>query len=383
MALLLSDGFDWISATADITQQWRNTDTTNITLDATGSPWSGKCIRMTDNAANSSGMDGLFQPLYQAISGSVIRVFFRIKTSASFAGSGVAGSVGSNFPNGGEALWKIQTLYESTSAAPCLSAGLNSSGFIVVMRAEDATSNARTACAIGAVAVNDGNWHAVEFEITVNGTTGAVKVWIDGVLDINSSSIDTDDLNAARPLSTLTTFALGMGKNNSTNTEVVWYDDVIVWDDSGSDFTGQFAPDMPRIETRLPNAAGDSTQFTPNTGTNVAAVDDPLSAAADDDTTYVESTTSGHVDLYNYQNYTIYPSSIKGVKVVTRARITTNGRGQIRAKAKAAATTGNGATREVWSTSYKYFHQVFGKQPDATDWNLADLDGAQFGFERL
>lgn len=382
MALLLCDGFDWISATADITQQWRNTDSTNITLNATGSPWSGKCIQMTDSAANSNGMDGLFQRLYQSISGSTIRVFMRIKTSSGFTGSGVAGSVGSNFPNGGEAIWKLQTLYEATSGAPSLSAGINSSGFVVVMRGEDATSNARTACAIGAVAINDGAWHAVEFEIVI-GTTGSVKVWIDGVLDINSTSLDTDDFNAARPLSSLTTFAIGMGKNNATNTEFVYFDDVIVWDDSGSDFTGSFASDVPRIETRIPNAAGDSTQFTPSASTNVSCVDDPLSAAADDDSTYVQSTTSGHVDLYNYQNYTIYPASIKGVKVVTRARITTDGRAQMRAKAKAGGTTGNGSTQEVWSTSYRYYHQVYGKQPDATDWNLIDLDGAQFGFERL
>jgi hypothetical protein len=382
MALLLSDGFDWISATADITQQWRSTNGTNITLNSTGNPWGGKCIQMTDSAPNSAGMDGIFEELYQPISGSVIRVFFRIKTSASFAGSGVAGTVGSNFPSGGESLWKLQTLYESTSGAPCLSAGLNSSGFIVVMRGEDATSNARTAAAIGAVAVNDANWHSVEFEITI-GATGSVKVWIDGTLDINSTSIDTDDFNAARGLSSLYLFGLGMGKNDATSSEFVYYDDVIVWDDSGTDFTGSFGSDVPRIETRIPNNAGDTTQFTASAGSNYQCVDDPLSAAADDDSTYVESTTSGHIDLYNYQNYTIYPSSIKGVKVATKARITTDGRAQMRVKAKAGGTSGNGSTHEVWATTYAYHYAVFGKQPDATAWNLIDLDGAQFGFERL
>lgn len=383
MALLLMEGFDWPSATADLAQQWRNTNSTNNTLNATGNAWGGKCLQLTDSSSSSVGMDGLFRELYQNPSGTVIRLFFRIKTSSAFAGSGVAGSVGSNFPSSGESLIKLQSNYEATSAAPCWSIGLNSSGFIVVMRGEDATSNARTACGIGAIAVNDANWHYVEVEVTFS-ATGSVKVWVDGTLDINSTSIDTDDFNAARGISNCTTIGLGMGKNDATASEFVYYDDVVVWDDSGSDFTGASGGaggENWRIQTLLPQSAGDSTQFTPSAGSNYAAVDDPFSAAADDNTTYVESSTSGHVDLYNYPNYSVYPSAIRAVKTVTRARTTGNGRAQIRAKCKQTSTA-NGATQEV-TAYFQDFHQVFGEQPDTTAWDLIDFSAAQFGFERL
>lgn len=384
MALLLMDGFDWISATADIAQQWRNTNASLHTLDATGNAFGGKCIQMTDSGTNSTGMDGIFRELYQTPSGTVLRLFFRIKTNSGFTGSGVAGTVGSNFPNGGEALVKLQSNLEATSNTACWSIGLNSSGFIVVMRGEPATSNARTACAIGAVAVNDAAWHRVEVEITFS-ATGSVKVWIDGTLDINSTSIDTDDFDAGRGIDKLTTIGLGMGKNNALNTDFVWFDDIVVWDDSGSDFTGASGGSGGanwRIQTLLPQSAGDSTQFTPSSGSNFAAVDDPFSSAADGDSTYVQSGTSGHVDLYNYPNYAVYPATIAAVKLVTRARSTGNGRAQMRAKAKVGANTANGATQEVVAY-YQDYHQPFGEQPDGSQWDLTDFSAAQFGFERL
>ena len=47
----------------------------------------------------------------------------------------------------------------------------------------------------------------------------------------------------------------------------------------------------------IPNAAGDETNLTPNTGANWAAVDE---ATSDDDITYVGATNASYLtDLYN------------------------------------------------------------------------------------
>lgn len=377
MALLFCDGFDWLSATADIAQQYRDGGSKS-SYQATNSFRSGKCVRFTGSNSNTSGMSGIFQELYAQPSGTTLRLFFRIRTSG---WTGNVSTLGSNFPTAGEALIKLQRLWEGTFG-PCFSIGLNSTGKLVVMRAVDTTQNGRPAVAIGTVTLNDGSWHRVELEVVFNSSTGTCKCWVDGSLDINTTGLNTDATATGRKTTELGTIGIGLGKNNAT-TDWTEFDDVIVWDDSGSDFTGAFSGADVRIDTILPNAAGDSAQFTPSSGTNVAAVDDPLSAAADDDSTYVESSTSGHIDLFNYQNYVTYPNTVYGVKVSTRARITTNGRGKLRAKAKVSTTTANGSTQQVWSTSYKYFHQVFGKQPSGSSWDRTSLGAAQFGYERV
>lgn len=383
MALIFCDGFDRYQNTADLaTWGWTNDDSTNITLDTTGSQWGGKALKFGDLAtAGVSTFPGISRPLSRKITGTVVRMAFWIKTAAAMSfSSGLTG---------GEALFSINRSRYDTAKAEAITAMINSSGAIDIYKFDTMSSNSRELISTGGtLAINDGNWHHFELEFTINTSTGSVKTWVDGVADYNVTGVDTTDAVNDADVTWLNTLKLSGGKRAPGVSDVVLFDDVIIWDDDTSDSENTMSGALPshthRIETKTPNS-DNSIQFTRSTGSDSFANVDDI-GPYNSDTDYNYSTTNNHIDLLGMATSSVFADAIYAVNVVAVARKTTgsNGIPKLRAKAKNVATTRTSGDRPIWQTSYKVMEFPMCKDPNGgAAWDNATLQTTLFGYERI
>lgn len=213
-----------------------------------------------------------------------------------------------------------------------------------------------------------GTYHYIEFKMTVHDTTGSATLKINGVEQFALTNIDTK-------VSTTTTSQGARFYGNST-LQAYTYDDIYICDTTGStnnDFLGSI-----RVDGILPDGAGDQTDWTPSAGANYAAVDEN---PQDDDTTYVEDSTSTNQDLYNYA---AMPSvdAIKGLQINTTVRETDVTNYTLKTLIKTGTTTSADSAQAIAGTSFETLVRVAELDPDTSAvWIEAGVNAAQFGVE--
>lgn len=382
MAVRLLESFDWAYSTASIADRgWSNDDATNITLQSSGGPSSGKkFIRFGGGMGSSSTVDfqGIGKTLHSRIVGNTIRMAFwiRITSGYSYPASLVAG----------EGLIKLDMYVTATGDAPNISVGMHSGGFLDVFRMETSSANGRTLVVTGTTDLRTGAWRHVELEIVVDPTAGSVKSWIDGVADINTTGVDTQDATGF-DLTYMARAKFGTGVRDPASGFDVDIADLVIWDDDTSDVTNKFSGALPshihRISCVLPSS-DDSVQFTRSTGAvNAQNVDDAFTAASDGDTTYNSSSTSGHLDHFNF-SFPVYADDVYSVQEVIECKIdsSSNTRARVRGSAKNVSTL-NSEDRFASIPSYKPVEFIFAKDPNTgADWTNTTLGNTKFGYGR-
>lgn len=364
MALLFSESFSGYTSVADMTLRgWTLTNSGFLAINATGSPWGDNCLEITSRS--TGGLPRLSKNFHAtAGSGTTVRMAFWLKTDVGFTSSGIESSSG------------YLVSLENATPNSWLDTCLSTEGFLLVSRTETARSASKDYSLISRTVVNDGNWHHVQVEFVISTTSGSAKLWIDGELQHSVSGIDTAD--GATNVNTYTRVTIAANRLSDT-AQKVNFKDVIVWDDLGSDFTGELTAGVHRIATLFPNGAGASTQFTPSTGSNHQNVDD---ASPDGDTTYNESSTAGHIDSFTFGNMPWSTDSIYAVVLANAARSTAN-TPSIRGKARISGTYYDGATINT-TTTYTGYEQVWEDSPSSgNDWTDSEIDGAEFGYEAV
>jgi len=213
-----------------------------------------------------------------------------------------------------------------------------------------------------------GPWRYIEVKVVCS-DTGSVIVRVDEGVKLTLSSVDTK----AGSNSYHTTFRFLGTSNNVLTTP--HFDDMYCCDGSGSannDFLGNT-----RVVAIRPDAAGDSTQLTPSAGANYECVDEEL---CDDDTTYVESLTVGHKDLYGTD--AALTGVILGVQVNTDCRETDASSFDLKTVCKSDTTEDADAGQAIGSTDYVTKTRVLEEDPHTSAaWVAADVNAAQFGLE--
>jgi hypothetical protein len=212
-------------------------------------------------------------------------------------------------------------------------------------------------------------WNYIEIKATVNNSISAddfiVRVNGDEMLNVTAGT-DTQY------------------QSSSGIRQVVFYglnriDDVYICDTTGSK-NNTFLGDT-RVSSLLPNAVGANSDFTPTDGTsdNYTMVDDATDH--DNDTTYVESSSVGDVDLYNFENISETPNTIDGVSVVSSMKKT--GAGARTAKIVCQSDGTNEESTEISpSTDYQYLPAIYEDDPaTGTAWTESGLNAAQFGIK--
>ena len=151
---------------------------------------------------------------------------------------------------------------------------------------------------VGTVDFVFGSWHYLEIKVKPAATGGILQVRLNNTQivsatgDVNNASVSPHSFHFATTL-------------DGHHTRI---DDLYICDTTGStnnDFLGSLV-----VETLMPGGAGDSTQFTPSTGSNFQNVDEVYT---DGDTTYNESSTVGHSDYYDVGNLSSLTGTVHGI----------------------------------------------------------------------
>lgn len=338
MALLGIEGFDNCDSAGDLAlkEGWTEAATTNTTF-TTGRDGAGRAIRLAN-----SGRDKFF-----AIPGSpnviVMGFAYNIVTSVGGINHDVCGvMVGANQD---------------------VTIQINTSNQFVLRRST-------TVLETGTYVLPSG-WHYLEFKIFIADSGGYCTIRVDGLQVEDFTGYDTK-FSTTDDISSVYLDNQGFGC-------VTEFDDFYVLDTTGSAPYNDFLGDC-RIETLFPDAAGDSTQFTPSAGSNFQNVDE--SPAPDDDTTYNESGTVGHKDLYNIGNLSEAYDTVFAVRPEIFARKTDVGTRTINSVLKSGTTESDGSAKALAETYAYHNGGIITADPDtAAAWGAAGVNAAQVGLE--
>jgi len=253
----------------------------------------------------------------------------------------------------------IFTLYDGSSKG--INLGINVDGTLSVYRDS-------TLLATSAMSLNLSTWYYIEIKVyTIDSATGTVDVRVNEADWINLTGIVTQ----AGPNPYHNSFRIG---NCNTNT---WYDDIYFLDGTGTinnDFLG------PRkVSVIRPNAAGDASQWTPDSGTNYDRVNE---VELDEDTSYVETGITTEKDLYNYDP-TVNLTEIDGIQIMTDVKVT-SGSMEFQTLTKSGSTEDSDSGGIIISTDYGTIFSVGELNPDTSlPWTPAEIDAAQFGIKAI
>ncbi len=216
--------------------------------------------------------------------------------------------------------------------------------------------------------LNLGQRYHIEMKVYTHSSAGTVGVRVDEENWISVTEEDTEC--GSNPYHN--SFRLGVSG--------AWisYDDVYFLDGTGTinnDFLG-----VQKVTVIRPDAAGDSSQWIPNSGVNYDRVNE---SELDEDNSYVETATTTDKDLYNYSSVGNL-SSITGIQILCSARVT-SGRMELQAVTKSGATEDTQSCMIlVLSEEYKTCSVVGELNPDTSlPWTPAEIDAAQFGVKAI
>jgi len=163
----------------------------------------------------------------------------------------------------------------------------------------------------------------------------------------------------------------------------VYIDDLYVCDETGAVNNTFLGP--VKVATLNPTDNGASSDFTgsdADSTDNYAHVYD--SAGQNDDVTYVESDTTDHIDLYDYDDMPADIGDIHGIDVVSVVKNDVMGGGTVRQGApivRSGGTNYQGDTYNVGSP-YVHKHHILEEDPDtSTAWDEAGVEAAEFGVK--
>lgn len=337
MTLLFMDGFDRYGATSELARNWDTVAASGITLLTSAGAFGGGAVKVDDD-------DRFFQ---HAIAGNpqTCVVSFRVLRTSTTPGTDRV------------------LLIDNGAAGELVSLGTNGTGMVQVWRGHTVAP-----VLLGSFALPTDSWQWISIKVKASNTVGTIDIEVAGV---NVFSFAGDTVRSGAETCNNVRFGGDVVQD--------WtYDDIFITDVAGGAPFNDLLADM-RIETLLPDAAGDSAQFTASPAVaNYQNVDD---VAPDDDTTYVESSTLTDKDLHNLGALAITPGVIEAVQVFALAKNPLGGGANLKLLAKEGTTEGAGAARALGS-GYGYIDELFLTNPDtAAKWTEAEVNAMQAGYE--
>lgn len=219
---------------------------------------------------------------------------------------------------------------------------------------------------VGVFPVNE--WHFVEVRYVVSDTVGVCQVWVDGVLVIDETGIDTKNGGTADSID-----LVRFGRTINNNSDV---GDIYIADQS--------TPLGPCRPIWLPvTSDGTHTDFVPlNAGAHYVEVDE---ATPDGDTTYNAGATEGDIDTYGLTDLPTPGAGnawqVHAIQTVTYARKSDAGAKSMRPVLRTGGADFSGSTVALAET-YDTYTEVFETNPDtAAAWNETEIDALEAGVE--
>lgn len=160
-----------------------------------------------------------------------------------------------------------------------------------------------------------------------------------------------------------------------------YFDELVIWDDQGGAPWNTWQGKL-QIETLKPNGNGNSSDFL---GSDADSTDNYLHAdedTQDGDTSYSGSATVTDKDLYAYQDITGDVSTVQAVQVVSVAKRTGSTTRKAKALARTASIDYQGSEVLLGLDAYEYHEEQWLVNPNTTSaWIESEVNGAEFGLE--
>jgi hypothetical protein len=209
-----------------------------------------------------------------------------------------------------------------------------------------------------------GTWNYFEIEATIDDTVGTCTVRLNGAQIFNFTG-DTRNGGTSTLIDTV-----GVGGYDRD------IDDVYICDDTGPAPYNTFLGEM-RIYSLSPTGAGSSTQWTPDSGSNYARVNEvPYSAA-----NYVQSTTSGQRDTYTMADLPASAGNVLAVQNNTIAKRTDATLISVKPAIKSGASIYYGSAVAL-TTSDATLTDLRTIDPDTlSGWTVSGVNALEGGFE--
>ena len=257
---------------------------------------------------------------------------------------------------------KIIGLYDGTQQG--LNVRLTSAGELAVYR--DTTSLATTS----GLGLATGTWYYIEFKVVCNGTTGSYELRVDGVSKLSASGTNTK----AGSHNYHDRFQM-VGQSSGA----CRFDDLYILDGSGSannDFLGKR-----RVVGLFPTSdVGGYQDFACSSGSDHYALVDEN--PVNDDTDYVQSSTTGHKDLWNHSALSGTGTSIAGIQINTMAKESDATSLALSTLVKSGAAEDAGTGEVIASATYRCLRRISETDPaTGVAWTVSGLNAAQFGVK--
>lgn len=210
-------------------------------------------------------------------------------------------------------------------------------------------------------------WRHMSLKV-VRGNFGSYELRENNVVIASATNVDTDQANSGK-----------LNRVTITGVGGTFFDSIVILNETGTlnnDFLGNV-----HIWKTVPDAAGDSTQWTPSSGSNFSAVDEATPSGGTD---YVEATTDGLKDLYGMTDQSNI-GSIAGLQVVAYCQDTASASDGIIIRMKSSTTDAAGpkGAQVAPQGVYGYRWDVFETDPaTSAAWaNITAVNSAQVGIE--
>ena len=216
------------------------------------------------------------------------------------------------------------------------------------------------------------NWYYIEMKVTIANSIGANTCQV----RVNGNIILTVDTGQDLQVSVNATANIiqSIGLIPSV------LDDFYIFDGTGSE-NNDFAGDV-KVVAQFPDGNGTTNDFVGSDGNSVdnfLLVDE---VSTDDDSTYVESSTPGEIDLYTFDDLATTPDVIHAVQINGITRKTDAGTRTMRAVARPVATNFFGSSRAISVASYVNEEEIYDLNPETSlAWTEALFNATEFGVE--
>jgi len=213
-------------------------------------------------------------------------------------------------------------------------------------------------------------WYYLELKATIgNSPNGSYELRVDGQPVTSGESLDTQQQSLG-----------GVSRVKfMSNFEYTYYDDIYICDTLGGvndDFLGP-----QRVDTLLPTASGEHTEWDPLSGENWANVADHI---MDSDATYV-TTMSGEVkDTYVFEDLApLSVDNISGVQIFAVSKRTADTPETLDLMCRANSSDYSGEAKYL-PIGYFGLSRVWDVNPDdSAQWEEADVNAAEFGIKKI
>ena len=223
-----------------------------------------------------------------------------------------------------------------------------------------------TSLATSTETLSTDTWYYIQWECVIHDTLGSHIVKLDGTEVINISGIDTRNGGVSGALDRLLFAASGLAS----------YSDMILADDSGSDFNA-LSDDILALDVLYPNGAGNSADWTASTGNNYETVnEEPLS-----ETDYNESSTDGHKDTFALENSDSVSEVICLVPTAIGENTDATAR-QLNGVARHSSSEAAGSDISLIQNRLLMIQSFAYDNPStASAWSASEVDAAEAGYE--